>query len=249
MSLQSHDRSPSTLQSNSVAVRVLVVEDAPEFLDLIAGCLRDEGFCVDTARDGEGAVELARSLQPDVIVLDLGLPRIDGVEVCRRIRLFSDAYIVMLTGRDDEVDKLIGLSVGADDYMTKPFSPRELVARLRAMLRRARPMQAESAERRLGELAIDTGARVVTIGGAEVELTRIEFDILDALSERPKVVFTRGKLIERVWGPDWFGDAHVVDVHLSSLRKKLGEDPRSPRYIVTVRGVGYRFGDVRSGQG
>ncbi len=247
MSLRSRDRSSPPLQGNLSAVRVLVVEDAPEFLELIAGCLRDEGFGVDAARDGERAIELARALQPDVVVLDLGLPGIDGVEVCRRIRTFSDAYVVMLTGRNDEVDKLIGLSVGADDYMTKPFSPRELVARLRAMLRRARPMQTESAVRPFGELTIDTGARVVTIGGTTVELTRIEFDILDALSERPKVVFTRGKLIERVWGPDWFGDAHIVDVHLSSLRKKLGDDARSPRYIVTVRGVGYRFGDARLG--
>ncbi len=223
-------------------VRVLVVEDAREFLDLIAERLRDEGFDVETAQDGEAAVESARASRPDVVVLDLGLPKIDGVEVCRRIRTFSQAYIVMLTGRDDEVDKLVGLSVGADDYMTKPFSPRELVARIRAMLRRPRSVPAASSKRRAGELEIDTVAREVNVGGVGVELTRIEFDLLDALSARPNMVFTRSKLLESIWGPDWFGDDHVVDVHISILRRKIGDDPRSPRYIRTVRGVGYRFG-------
>jgi DNA-binding response OmpR family regulator len=147
----------------------------------------------------------------------------------------------MLTGRDDEIDKLVGLSVGADDYIVKPFSGRELVARVRAMLRRPRGGVVERTRRRIGDLEIDTMARDVRAGGREVDLTRIEFDLLDALSAQPRVVFTRDQLLERVWGPAWFGDAHVVDVHLSKLRQKLGDDPQSPRYIRTMRGVGYRF--------
>jgi DNA-binding response OmpR family regulator len=247
VSLSARDRSPVSFPGSPSKVRVLVVEDAPEFLDLVAGSLRDEGFAVETAECGERAIELARAIEPGVIVLDLGLPGIDGVEVCRRIRTFSDAYIVMLTGKDAEVDKLIGLSVGADDYMTKPFSPRELVARVRAILRRPHTGHDATAERRIGPLSIDPSARIVTLEGREVELTRIEFNLLDLLSSRPKMVFTREKLLEQVWGSDWFGDDHVVDVHLSSLRRKIGDDPKSPRYISTVRGVGYRFADPERG--
>lgn len=237
---ESGDRQP---RDRLGRVRALVVDDAPEFVELIAGQLRGEGFEVETATEGEAAIESARLLEPDVIVLDLGLPTIDGVEVCRRIRTFSQAYIVMLTARDEEVDKLIGLSVGADDYMTKPFSPRELAARVRAMLRRPRSGMESPAERRAGKLTIDPLAREVRVEGVDVELTRIEFDLLDKLSARPKMVFTRAKLLEAVWGPDWFGDDHVVDVHISSLRRKIGDDPQSPHYIRTVRGVGYRFGE------
>jgi DNA-binding response OmpR family regulator len=221
----------------------LVVDDAPEFRELIAGMLRREGFRVDTAIDGDAALAIARASEPEVVVLDIGLPGIDGVEVCRRLRTFSDAYVVMLTGRQDEVDKLIGLSVGADDYMTKPFSPRELVARIRAMLRRPRAGAdvGRSPVRRIDGLELDSEAREVRVDSRVVELTRIEFDLLDALSERPRVALSRAQLLERVWGPSWFGDDHVVDVHMSKLRQKLGDDPRSPRYIRTVRGVGYRL--------
>jgi DNA-binding response OmpR family regulator len=222
--------------------RALVVDDAPEFRELVAGVLEKEGFVVECAADGAAALDSARSFRPDVIVLDLGLPAIDGVEVCRRLRTFTDAYVVMVTGREDEVDKLIGLSVGADDYVTKPFSPRELVARIRAMLRRPRYSPAAGADpRRFGGLEIDPAAREVRVEGGVVELTRIEFDLLHALSERPRVALTRTQLLERVWGPDWFGDDHVVDVHVSKLRQKLGEDPHAPRYVRTVRGVGYRL--------
>jgi DNA-binding response OmpR family regulator len=228
--------------SSNAELRILVVEDTPEFRDLIAGQLEAEGFRVDTVADGEQAVEAARSGHPAVIVLDLGLPGIDGVEVCRQIRTFSEAYIVMLTGRDDEVDKVIGLSVGADDYMTKPFSARELVARVRAMLRRPRAAAAgTSTTRRVSDLTVDPDAREVTIGDRRVELTRTEFDLLDALTSNPKLVLTRRQLMERVWGPDWFGEDHVIDVHVSSLRRKIGDDPQRPRYIRTVRGVGYRL--------
>jgi DNA-binding response OmpR family regulator len=223
--------------------RALVVDDAAEFRELVATVLRREGFVVEVAADGAEAVALARASAPDVVVLDLGLPGIDGVEVCRQLRTFSDAYVVMLTGREDEVDKLIGLSVGADDYVTKPFSPRELVARIRAMLRRPRAASATAPRpvRRVGEIEVDPGAREAKVRGKVVELTRIEFELLDVLSERPRTAFTRGQLLQRVWGPNWFGDDHVVDVHVSKLRRKLGDDARAPRYLRTVRGVGYRL--------
>ena len=228
-------------------VRALVVEDAREFRELVVEQLTGEGFRVETAADGRTAVELARTFQPDVIILDLGLPDMDGVEVCRQVRTFSEAYVVILTFRDEEIDKLVGLSVGADDYMTKPFSPRELVARIRAMLRRPRESSTtDPSERRFGDLTIDPGAREVRVGSVKVDLTRIEFDLLDALSERPRLVFSRSQLLERIWGENWYGDDHVVDVHMSSLRRKIGDDPQSPRYIRTVRGVGYRLADASS---
>ena len=177
-----------------------------------------------------------------MIVLDLMLPGLDGIEACRRIRQFSDAYIVMLTARADESDKLVGLSTGADDYVTKPFSPPELVARVRAMLRRPRAGAVSVASRRFGELEIDPAAREVRVAGEPVELTKLEFDLLDVLSAEPRVAFSRGQLLERVWGPGWFGDDHVVDVHLANLRRKLGDDASAQRYVRTVRGVGYRIG-------
>jgi DNA-binding response OmpR family regulator len=229
--------------SDGASVRVLVVEDAPEFLAVVVSLLRQEGFGVEQATDGEAAVEIARTVSPEVVVLDLNLPKLDGIEVCRRIRTFSDAYVIMLTAKTDEVDKLIGLSVGADDYMTKPFSPRELVARIRAMLRRPRTgVQDGESVRRIGELRIDPLAREVFRGDDQIDLTRIEFDLLDVLSSNPRMAFSREKLLEKVWGPDWFGDDHVVDVHVSNLRKKIGDDPSAPHYIRTVRGVGYRMG-------
>jgi DNA-binding response OmpR family regulator len=222
-------------------VRVLVVEDSAVFQAIIREALEREGFSVALAHDGHEGLRLARQLEPPVVILDLNLPGLDGLEVCRQLRQFSDAYVVMLTGRDDEVDKLVGLSAGADDYVVKPFSGRELVARVRAMLRRPRSGGPSDALRRIGDLEIDTLARDVRAGGRAVDLTRIEFDLLDALSGQPRVVFTRDQLLERVWGPTWFGDDHVVDVHLSKLRQKLGDDAQSPRYIRTVRGIGYRF--------
>jgi DNA-binding response OmpR family regulator len=223
--------------------RALVVDDEVPLVRLVTSYLEREGFEVASAGDGERAVELARELEPDVIVLDLMLPKVDGIEACRRIRTFSDAYIVMLTARAEEVDKIVGLSIGADDYLTKPFSPRELVARIRAMLRRPRAAEAGTEPlRRFGDLTIDRAAREALRNGVPVELTRIEFDLLDALSESARLVLTRSQLLERVWGPSWFGDDHVVDVHIANLRRKLGDDPRSPRYVRTVRGVGYRMG-------
>ena len=228
----------------------LVVDDAEEFRELVGSVLRRDGFRVETAADGDGALATARSSDPDVVVLDIGLPGIDGVEVCRRLRTFSDAYVVMVTARQEEVDKLIGLSVGADDYVTKPFSPRELVARIRAMLRRPRVGGGpdRGAVRRLGDLELDPDAREVRVQGRVVELTRIEFDLLGALSAHPRVALSRAQLLEQVWGPSWFGDDHVVDVHVSKLRQKLGDDPRAPRFLRTVRGVGYRL-DAGPGRG
>ena len=225
-------------------MRVLVVEDEAPIRRVVVGYLQREGFEVSEAADGLTAVELAREVGPDVIVLDLGLPGIDGVEVCRQVRTFSDAYIIMLTARAEEIDKLIGLSVGADDYLTKPFSPRELVARVRAMLRRPRAETApiEEQVRRFGDLTVDPQAREVTLGGRIVELTRTEFDILEVLSSEPRRVFSRRALVADVWGTDWFGDDHLVDVHIAHIRAKLADDGAAPRYIATVRGVGYRMG-------
>ncbi len=227
-------------------LRALVVDDEPPLVRLVSSYLERDGFQVQTAGDGQQAVELARTFKPEVIVLDLMLPRVDGIEACRQIRTFSDAYIVMLTARAEEVDKLIGLSIGADDYLTKPFSPRELVARIRAMLRRPRAAPSTNRPpepvRQVGELTVDPAAREVHLGGRPVELTRLEFDLLDALSERPRVVLSRHQLLERAWGPDWVGDEHLVDVHIANLRRKLGDDPRQPRHILTVRGIGYRMG-------
>ena len=225
-------------------MRVLVVEDEAPIRRVVVGYLQREGFEVSEAADGLTAVESARELGPEVIVLDLGLPGIDGVEVCRQVRTFSDAYIVMLTARAEEIDKLIGLSVGADDYLTKPFSPRELVARVRAMLRRPRTdsTTTDVQVRRFGDLTIDPEAREVALAGRIVELTRTEFDILEVLSSEPRRVFSRRALVGDVWGADWFGDDHLVDVHIAHIRAKLDDDPAAPRYIGTVRGVGYRMG-------
>jgi DNA-binding response OmpR family regulator len=219
--------------------RALVVDDEVPLVDLVRSYLEREGFEVTGAHDGETAVALARDFDPEVIVLDLMLPGMDGLEACRRIRSFSDAYVIMLTARTDELDKIIGLSTGADDYVTKPFSPRELVARIRAMLRRPRAPAADpGARQRFGELEIDPAAREVTVGGRPVALTRLEFDLLVTLTDHPRVVFTRRQLLDHVWGEDWFGDEHVVDVHVAKLRRKLGD----PDLVRTVRGVGFRIG-------
>lgn len=222
----------------------LVVDDEPPLARIVSSYLEREGFEVVVAHDGEVAVEIARAERPDLIVLDLMLPGIDGIEACRRIRSFSDAYIVMLTAKAEEVDKIVGLSTGADDYLTKPFSPGELVARVRAMLRRPRGVGSEGDPvRRYGGLELDPHAREVKLDGDPVELTRLEFDLLETLSAEPRVAFSRARLLERVWGGKWFGDDHVVDVHIANLRRKLGDDPVAPKYVRTVRGVGYRMGE------
>lgn len=224
----------------------LVVDDEPRLCDLVRDYLAAEGFRVVTAADGLAAVEAAREHQPDVVVLDWMLPGIDGLEVCRRLRAFSDAYVIMLTARAEEVDRIVGLEVGADDYLTKPFSPRELVARVRAMMRRPRrdsvpETVAPGRSRRFGPLTIDETRHIVTVEGEPVALTPLEFNLLTTLAAHPGRVYTRDQLLEQVWGADYFGDDHVVDVHIGNLRKKLGDEAAAPRYIETVRGVGYRL--------
>ena len=229
----------------TLAARVLVVDDEEPLAALVAQYLTRDGFDVTVVGDGLEAVRVARELAPDVVVLDLGLPGLDGVEVCRQLRTFTDCYVLMLTARTDEVDKLIGLSVGADDYLTKPFSVRELVARVHVLLRRPRGPAAgdgEAAPLRFGSLELDVTGREVHIDGDPVELTRTEFDVLAALAARPKMVFSRRQLIDAVWGSNWVGDEHLVDVHIGHLRRKLGDDPDDARFVRTVRGVGYRMG-------
>jgi DNA-binding response OmpR family regulator len=236
------------------AVRVLVVDDERPLAQVVAGYLRRDGFAVEVAHDGPTAVALARAHPPDLVVLDVMLPGIDGVEVCRQLRTFSDSYIIMLTARDDEIDKIVALSVGADDYLVKPFSPRELVARARAMMRRPRTGTgpattgttaedgAPSAAPPLlsfADVVIDREARQVTVAGAPVLLTRTEFDLLATLAVRPRAALTRRQLLDAAWGEGWYGDEHVVDVHVAHLRDKLGDPAAEPRYIRTLRGVGY----------
>jgi DNA-binding response OmpR family regulator len=238
--------SPATGAKPKSGLRAMVVEDETELAALVGSYLERDGFEVTVSHDGGRAVTAARETDPDVIVLDLGLPGMDGVEVCRQVRTFSDAYIVILTARSDEVDTLIGLSVGADDYMTKPFSPRELMARVQAMLRRPRPPRPPDgggwAARTFGALSIDPVGRDVWLDGEPVGLTRTEFDLLAALAERPRMAFSRRQLIDRVWGETWVGDEHLVDVHIGHLRRKLGDDAAEGRFVRTVRGVGYRMG-------
>jgi DNA-binding response OmpR family regulator len=228
--------------------RALVVDDESALAEVVASYLVREGFEVEVALDGEAAVRHARTLDPDVVILDLGLPGIDGIEVCRQLRTFSDCYVVMLTARADEVDKLIGLSVGADDYVTKPFSPRELVARVRAMLRRPRAVSGPESTADLqppisiGDLTVDVAAREARVRGELVHLTRTEFDVLCALASRPSAVLSRSALITDVWGVGWVGDEHLVDVHVLHVRQKLGDSADRQQFVRTVRGVGYRIG-------
>ena len=231
--------------------RVLVVDDEVDLAELVAEYLRKAGLEVAVRHDGTEAVVAVRDFAPDVLVLDLGLPGIDGIEVCRQVRTFSDCHVLMLTARDDEVDEIVGLSVGADDYVTKPFSPRELVARVQAMLRRARtrpvPVPSEPAGQGLviGDLVVDEASRQVHLAGEPVALTRIEFDLLAALADHPQLVLSRRQLVEMVWDTHWTGDEHLVDVHIGRIRKKLGDEAAGPRFIHTIRGVGYRMGTGR----
>lgn len=232
------------------AVRVLIVDDEEAFASVVGSYFTRDGYAVTLAHDGPSAVRAARDTDPDLVVLDLMLPGFDGIEVCRRLRGFSQAYVLMLTARGDDVDKIVGLSVGADDYVVKPASPRELLARAAAMLRRPRSLAGspdqvtrEAPPRIVGDLVLDPSARTVTVAGRPVDLTRTEFDLLAALSARPRLAFSRRRLIEEVWGESWGGDDHLVDVHVGHIRRKLGEDAASPRYVRTVRGVGYRMGE------
>jgi DNA-binding response OmpR family regulator len=226
-------------------LRALVVEDETSLARVLGSYLERDGFETTLADNGLQAVVAAREVDPDVVILDLGLPTLDGIEVCRQIRTFSDAYVVMLTARSEEVDTLIGLSVGADDYITKPFSPRELMARIQAMLRRprtTREAEDQHHDLRFGDLRVDVQGRDVWLAGEPVALTRTEFDLLAALAERPRLAFSRRQLIDRVWGQTWVGDEHLVDVHIGHLRRKLGDEATEGRFVRTVRGIGYRMG-------
>jgi DNA-binding response OmpR family regulator len=216
--------------------RILVIDDEEPIGELVRGYLEREGWLVSVATDGDEGLRYAREHRPDVVVLDLMLPGLDGTEVCRRLRTFSDAYVVMLTAKSEEVDKLVGLAIGADDYLTKPFSPRELVGRIRAMLRRPR----SSTVAVTAGLEVDVARRAVRVDDRPIELTRTEFDILARLAREPGVVVDRPSLLAAVWGPG-YDDDHVVDVHIANLRRKLDDDPERPRFVETIRGVGYRL--------
>ncbi len=219
--------------------RILVVDDEPQILELLRSYLRREGFDVEEAADGEAALAAAHRAQPDLVILDLMLPRLDGREVCRRIRETARTPIIMLTARDEETDKLLGLELGADDYITKPFSPREVVARVRAVLRRGAWEPATLIH--AGALTIDLRAHEVRDGDRRLELTPTEFRLLEILASHPNQVFTRMQLIDRIQGHAFEGYERTVDAHVKNLRGKVEPDPRAPRYIVTVYGVGYKF--------
>ena len=224
---------------NSVAhQRILVVDDEAAIRDLVASYLRNEGFEVDEAVNGEDALTRFAQHGPELIVLDLRLPGISGLDVLREIRRTSGVYVIVLTARADEADKLIGLELGADDYITKPFSPRELVARVRAVLRR--PRDGGDEVTRLDGLTIDVARHEVRVDDEPVELTSLEFQLLATLAEVPGRVFTRRQLIERIWGWDFYGDERLVDVHIGNLRKAIGDAADDPRFVGTVRGVGYK---------
>ncbi len=220
--------------------RVLVVDDEEPIRRLVRGYLEGDGFDVVEAADGPAALATARSTRPDVVILDVMLPGLDGIEVCRRLRTFSDAFVLMLTARGEEIDRIIGLTVGADDYLIKPFSPRELVARVKALLRRSRGAAAWASSVPPG-LEIDTARRIVRVDGRVSELTALEFDLLAVLAREPGTVVRRTDLLERVWGPGFTTDDHLVDVHIANLRRRLGDDAEQPRFVETVRGVGYRL--------
>ena len=222
--------------------KILVIDDEPSITNLVSAYLKPEGYEVFTAADGNAGLKAARAFKPDLIILDLMLPGIDGIELLSRLRRESDVYIIMLTARTDETDKIVGLSVGADDYVTKPFSPRELVARVKAALRRINAVTSPSAERSVlsfKRVKMDVGAHTVMVDENPIELTSLEFELLKALAENRGRVLSREQLLEKVWGAEYFGEMRVVDVHLGHVRQKLGDEA----LIATVRGVGYRFED------
>ncbi len=223
--------------------KILVIDDEPSIINLVTAYLRPEGYEVLTATDGATGLQMARAHKPDLVVLDVMLPGMDGIEVLTRLRRESDVYVILLTARTEETDKIVGLSVGADDYVTKPFSPRELVARIKAALRRLQSGGSPQPEPSLNfdHIRIDPGSRRAWVDGEEVELTTTEFDLLQTLAEHRGLVLSREQLLEKVWGANYFGEVRVVDVHLGHVRQKLGRDD----LITTVRGVGYRFEDRR----
>lgn len=222
--------------------KILVIDDEPSIVNLITAYLKPEGYEVHTAMDGPSGLKAARAFKPDLIILDIMLPGMDGIELLSRLRRESEVYVILLTARTEETDKVIGLSVGADDYVTKPFSPRELTARVKAALRRLQTGAGPGSETSVysfRHLRMDVGARTVSVDENSIDLTAIEFDLLKALVENRGRVLAREQLLEKVWGGEYFGEQRVVDVHLGHVRQKLGRED----LIVTVRGVGYRFED------
>jgi DNA-binding response OmpR family regulator len=231
---------------------ILVVDDEPKIVQLARDYLEHAGFAVVTAGDGRTALETIAANAPDLVVLDLGLPEVDGLEVTRRLRRDGEVPIVMLTARDDELDKLLGLELGADDYLTKPFSPRELVARVRAVLRRSEPTPGTASDRddkpariRAGDVTIDVERMRVDVAGREIDLTPTEFQLLVALARRPGRILTRSQLLDAIHGVAFESYERAIDTHVKNLRRKLEPDSRVPRYVLTVHGVGYRFADDR----
>ncbi|HLZ71962.1 MAG TPA: response regulator transcription factor [Dehalococcoidia bacterium] len=221
---------------------VLVVDDEAMVTEVVGKYLRREGYEVVCVGDGDAALAAAQQHRPDLVVLDLMLPRVDGLEVCRKLRARSQVPVIMLTAKGEELDRIIGLELGADDYIPKPFSPRELVARVKAVLRRAASVQRPDGERLdFGELAIDVPGRVVWLRGQRVELTAKEFDLLHFLAGSVGRAFTREELLNKVWDYEYFGDANTVTVHVRRLRSKIETDPARPAYVKTVWGIGYKF--------
>ncbi|MBU4465736.1 MAG: response regulator transcription factor [Actinobacteria bacterium] len=223
--------------------RVLIVEDEPDLADPLAYLLRREGFEVEIAEDGPSAMEIYRDRGADIVLLDLMLPGMPGTEVCRQIRATSSIPIIMLTAKDAEVDIVVGLELGADDYVTKPYSTRELLARMRAVLRRTAAVDADLDERVLtgGRVTLDIDRHTVAINAREISMPLKEFELLEVLMRNAGRVLTRGQLIDRVWGTDYFGDTKTLDVHIKRIRSRIEENPSEPTLLVTVRGLGYRF--------
>jgi two-component system alkaline phosphatase synthesis response regulator PhoP len=221
--------------------KILIIDDEPSIVNLVTAYLKPEGYEVYTAPDGPSGLKAAKAYKPDLVVLDIMLPGMDGLELLSRLRRESDVYVILLTARTEETDKIVGLSVGADDYVTKPFSPRELVARIKAALRRLKTGTGYGGGDILSfrRVRIDAGARIVTVDDVPIELTAIEFDLLKALAEHRGRVLTREQLLDKVWGGSYYGEMRVVDVHLGHIRQKLGDET----LVATVRGVGYRFED------
>jgi two-component system alkaline phosphatase synthesis response regulator PhoP len=222
--------------------KVLVVDDESSIVNIINAYLKQEGYEVYTAGDGNQALKAVKAFKPDLLILDIMLPGMDGIEVLTRLRRESDVYVILLTAKTEEMDKVVGLTVGADDYVTKPFSPRELTARVKSAFRRLALRTSDRTKEPIlifNNIRIDNNSRKVTLGELLIELTSIEFDLLSTLAENHGRVLTREQLLEKVWGGEYFGDIRVVDVHLGHVRRKLGRDD----LIVTVRGVGYRFED------
>ena len=221
---------------------ILVVDDEKKIVKFVSAYLEREGFEVAAAGNGNQALALWREKQPSLIILDLLLPGLDGLDVCREIRKSSDVPIIMLTAKDEEADKIVGLELGADDYLTKPFSPREMMARVRAVLRRSQGQSSKEADHvHFGSLTIDRAGREVSVSGNRAHLTRIEFDILDLLASSRGRAFSRQEILQALWGDNYYGDTRVVDVHIRRLREKIERKPSDPEFVQTVWGVGYKF--------